>query len=87
MTDIKTYTFEFYPTGNPPGWWDYEFTSDDLSLASNKSFFNERDCFEAVILEENLADEDTCRIMTVYELERLLLDNLIYVKFIEGDEL
>ena len=85
MENIKTHTFEFYSTGNPPEWWSYEYFPDDLSVGIKQPFTSERSCMERVLVEEGLLDEDTCRILTMHDLERTLLDNKIYVKFVEGE--
>lgn len=85
MAELRMYTFEFYPTGNPPEWWSYEYFSDDLSDGVKQPLINERSCMECVLIEEGFLDEGTCSMMTEYDLERLLLENKIYVKFIGGD--
>lgn len=84
---MKIYKFEFFPTGNPPGWNDYNYFSEDLSVYHRQPFIGERSCMEAVVREEGLVEEAVIGIMTDYDIDRLLIENNIYVKFIEGEDI
>lgn len=85
--NIKTYTFEFYSQSFDLEWQDYEYFSDDISAHHRQPLFDERHCLSVVLMEEGLlTDSDLGNTMTTTSIEKILLDNNIYVKFIEGED-
>lgn len=80
---LKEYTFEYYSEDQFPGWDEYSYYTGDISL-NKQPLFSERSCLIAVGKEEGLISEELVGIMTTYDIERILIENGIYVKFVEG---
>ncbi|MCK9530465.1 MAG: hypothetical protein M0R77_07880 [Gammaproteobacteria bacterium] len=83
---MKTYTFELYSSGLSPEWDEYEYFSKDISVCHRQPMYSERACFIAVLEDEGLlTDRDLAYTITLTSLEQILIENNIYVKFIDGE--
>jgi hypothetical protein len=85
MSNIKVYEFEVHSSGLPEEWNAYDYFSKDLDISVRQPLLCERACLAAVLQQEGLASLQIVGIMSTYDLEKLLIDNNIYVKFIEGE--
>lgn len=83
---MKEYKFEFYANTYDLEWNDYEYYSKDICISHRQPLFSERECLLAVLKEENLlTEENDSSIMTITFLEQMLVNNGIYVQFIDGE--
>lgn len=85
MSCIKEYAFQFYSSGLPEEWNAYDYFSDDIGESVRQPLLCERACMMVVLQQEGVAEMGDMGIMSTYDLERLLIENKIYVKFIEGE--
>lgn len=85
MDTLKKVVFEYYFTEMPLEWDEYEYFSNDLSVSVNMPLFSQRACLLNTVVDFGITDEATAASLTDYDLERLLLDNNIYVEFVDGD--
>lgn len=85
MNTLKKVVFEYYFTEMPLEWDEYEYFSNDLSDSISMPLFSQRSCLLNTVVDFGITDEATAASLTDYDLERLLLENNIYVEFVEGD--
>ena len=85
MNVLKKVVFEYYFTGMPLEWDEYEYFSNDLSISVNMPLFSQRACLQNTAIDFGIVDEDIAFSLTEYDLERLLLENNIYVEFVDGN--
>ena len=85
MDTLKKVVFEYYFTEMPLEWDEYEYFSNDLSISVNMPLFSQRACLYNTAIDFGIVDEDVASSLTEYDLERLLLENNIYVEFVDGN--
>lgn len=77
---MKTYTFYMTEYSDVPGMEMTLYTSNDV----NGRFVSERPCFISVLEDCGINyDLETALMLDLYTLERICLDNSIYVQFID----
>lgn len=76
---MRVFEFILESISDEPGWEMDIYKSNDL----NGTWCSERSCLEAVVVDQQLADPSVAMLMFEIELDKLLLENNIFVMFVE----
>lgn len=84
LADLNMYIFDYYLGGSSASGWNGDYY--ECSRLEGLKIFSERGCLVAVLVSEGLLpDVEAAKGISDKDLEMVLLDNDIYVAFMDGE--